>query len=284
MNTRTRSIALASAIYFALSLSAPLALAADASVGITNARMESQIWTTYMLSPYLRSHDLRVSVVDGIATLEGVVEEDVNKDLAEQIARGVDGISKVDNRIAVKADYRPSAKGASRKYGDKVDDATTTAVVRAKLSWSRQADAKPVEVTTRDGKVTLKGEADSAAAKSHMTQLARNTDGVTGVDDRLLTVQSTKSPAAEPTMGEAMADTWITTKVKSTFMYSSNVDGADISVSTLAGVVTLTGRVDSGAERALAIELARNIRGVKRVDASTLAFVPLDAVSAVGER
>jgi osmotically-inducible protein OsmY len=70
--------------------------------------------------------------------------------------------------------------------------------------------------------------------------------------------------------GTDIADGWITTKVKSTYMYSTNVNGSDIAVSTNAGVVTLTGKVDSGAERALAIELAHNVRGVKSVDSTAL--------------
>ena len=53
-------------------------------------------------------------------------------------------------------------------------------------------------------------------------------------------------------------------------MYSTNVKGSDIAVSTNAGVVKLTGKVDSGAERALAIELAHNVRGVKSVDSTAL--------------
>ena len=71
-------------------------------------------------------------------------------------------------------------------------------------------------------------------------------------------------------MGTDIADGWITTKVKSTFMYSSNVDGSDIAVSTSGGIVTLTGKLDSGVERAVAIELAGNVRGVKSVDSSSL--------------
>ena len=39
---------------------------------------------------------------------------------------------------------------------------------------------------------------------------------------------------------------------------------------TNAGIVKLTGKMDSGAERELAIELARNVRGVKSVDSSSL--------------
>ena len=33
-------------------------------------------------------------------------------------------------------------------------------------------------------------------------------------------------------MSERISDGWITTKVKSTFMFSTNVDGSDIAVST----------------------------------------------------
>ena len=69
-----------------------------------------------------------------------------------------------------------------------------------------------------------------------------------------------------------MADSWITTKVKSSLLYSRNVSGFDIGVNTDKGVVTLDGTVSSGAEKALATELAHNIRGVKSVDASKVIF------------
>ncbi len=81
-------------------------------------------------------------------------------------------------------------------------------------------------------------------------------------------ISTAKSSANEAE--QDIVDSWITTKVKSTFMYSNNVNGSDIDVSTSAGVVTLSGKVDSGAERALAIELADNVRGVKSVQAQGL--------------
>jgi len=74
------------------------------------------------------------------------------------------------------------------------------------------------------------------------------------------------------TTASVFADGWITTKVKSTYMYSSNVDSDDIGVTTLNGVVSLDGQVSSGPERALAIELAKNIHGVKSVTATDLSF------------
>ena len=70
--------------------------------------------------------------------------------------------------------------------------------------------------------------------------------------------------------GEAISDTWITTKVKSTFMYSNDVNNSDISVTTSEGIVTLSGNLDSLAERNMAIELAQNLRGVKKVNAEGL--------------
>lgn len=82
-------------------------LAATPEQQIIDARHESQIWTTYALSPYLRANNIKVSVVEGKATLTGTVEEEANKELAGAIAVGVDGIKDVDNKIDVKADYTP---------------------------------------------------------------------------------------------------------------------------------------------------------------------------------
>jgi osmotically-inducible protein OsmY len=91
------------------------------------------------------------------------------------------------------------------------------------------------------------------------------------------TSSSTGKPAGSvmPTASMAKAeqtvsDVWITTKVKSTLLYSSNVSGNDVTVTTVGGVVTLTGKLESGAERALAIELAQNVKGVKSVHAMDL--------------
>jgi osmotically-inducible protein OsmY len=270
---QSRKLLLASSI--AAILAASSAVAADTiSQDVTNARQETQIWTTYALSPYLRASDLKVSVENGKATLTGKVEEDVNKDLAKQIALGVDGIKNVDNQIVVQADYVPSAKSASRGYGETIDDATITAAVKSKLVWSRHADGLATNVETKSGKVILTGTADSAADKDRAGHLAKNTRGVVSVDNRLMVdvkQQAANSGASSVhKAGTEVADSLITTKVKSTYAYSSNVDGSDISVNTVDGIVTLTGKVDSGAERALAIELAKNVRGVKGVHSKGL--------------
>ena len=123
---------------------------------------------------------------------------------------------------------------------------------------------------TKSGKVTLLGTADNAATRDLAASLAMNTRGVVSVDNQLV-IKERKPSVADSARSSAhkagrdIADSWITTKVKSTFMYSSNVDSSDIAVSTNSGIVTLSGTANSGAERALAIELANNVRGVKSV-------------------
>ena len=266
----SRKTALASGI--AIAIAAMSGVAADVSQDVTEARQETQIWTTYALSPYLRANDLKVSVHDGKATLSGQVEEGVDKDLAKQIALGVGGVKDVDNQIVVQPDYSPPALSSGRSYGEAIEDATITATVKSKLVWSNYTDGFATEVDTKRGHVTLTGSADSAAAKELAGRLAMNTRGVVAVDNRLAIKPSTADAAkvSAHEQGHVVSDTWISSKVKSTLLYSSNVDGSDIDVSTSKGVVTLTGKVDSGAERALAIELAKNVRGVASVESKDL--------------
>ena len=235
---------------------------------LLEARQESQILTTCALSPYLRAYDFKVTVCRGAATLSGSVAEDVSKELAGQIALGVAGIKSIDNQIEVISNFSAPARPAERSFGEIVDDASITLLVMSKLSWSRHANGVTAKVETTRGMVKLSGTADSNDAKNAADMLAKNTPGVSWVDNQII-VDAGKPRAV---IGESadVSDDWITTKVKSNFMYSKNVNGVDIAVSTNSGVVTLTGKVDSDAQRALAIELARNLRGVKRVNSTSL--------------
>ncbi|SDH29950.1 hyperosmotically inducible protein [Pseudomonas benzenivorans] len=97
-------------------------------------------------------------------------------------------------------------------------------------------------------------------------------DSREAVQPTLLATDSTMDKAGE-TMdkaGEAVSDTWITSKVKSTFLADKNLSGMAIEVETKQGVVSLSGTVASDAERDLAIAKAREIKGVTDVSADGL--------------
>ncbi|AYC31658.1 BON domain-containing protein [Pseudomonas cavernae] len=69
---------------------------------------------------------------------------------------------------------------------------------------------------------------------------------------------------------EAVSDTWITSKVKSTFVADKALSALDIKVETNQGVVSLSGVVGNDAERDLAIEKTKAIKGVTDVSADGL--------------
>lgn len=237
--------------------------------GLKDARLESQILTTYQLSPYLRHDDITVTVESGKATISGRVESDANKELATEIAQGVKGITKVDNSMITEDNYKKLSRSGESSYAEIIDDASITAAVKSKLVWSRYINSETTKITTKKGMVTLTGTAEDKAAVELAENLAMTTRGVMSVDNKLTVAAN---PDKKTKTGTVMADSWITTKVKSTFMYSNNVDSSDIAVNTNKGNVTLNGLVDSGSEKALAVQLAENVKGVQSVDSAGLTF------------
>jgi hyperosmotically inducible periplasmic protein len=64
---------------------------------------------------------------------------------------------------------------------------------------------------------------------------------------------------------EQMSDAAITSKINAKYLGDSSVKGRDIKVTTEEGVVYLTGRVGTQAEKDEAEQIARNTKGVRSV-------------------
>lgn len=270
---RIKTLALATLTAGALGLN-PLASAADADLShqLGEARQEGSIWTAIALNRHLSPFSIDVDVENGTAMLSGSVESDIDRDLAEQLALGTQGIDKVDNRLLV--DARLEDREHKGSLAQQVDDATLTAMVKSKLLWNSNTEGLDIDVESREGVVTLRGHARSAEAKELAGRLTENTEGVRGVNNHLSVSESDSSAArvqqAADDTGQALSDAWITSKVKSSYLYDRQLDGLDITVKTEEGVVHLSGTVLSSAEKELAIETARNIRGVRGVEADAL--------------
>jgi osmotically-inducible protein OsmY len=265
---------LATAVAFALAIGASsAALAADKTMdqAVTEARLEGQIGTAILLNRHLNPFEISVDVEGDTAILTGTVDESVDKELAERVAKNAKGISNVDNRIAIDGAAKQRERGTDndRDFDEAIEDASITASVKSRLLWNDSTDGLDIEVDTMNGKVTLTGDATTQAEKDLATRLARNTDGVRGVDNKIVVKASDKAPVADQA-GEAIADSWITAKVKSSLLMSNNVDGLDLTVETKDGVVTLGGGASSTSERDLAVEIAKDIKGVKNVNAKSV--------------
>ncbi len=74
-----------------------------------------------------------------------------------------------------------------------------------------------------------------------------------------------KTKAAAAKTEEVIDDSAITTSIKTKLLADKKTSAIEIGVETTNGVVTLSGKVTSSAERAEALKIAKHNTGVKRV-------------------
>jgi hyperosmotically inducible protein len=159
-------------------------------------------------------------------------------------------------------------------------DPGITTAVKSKLAADDTVKAYQIDVDTREGVVTLTGTVPTAAARDRALELARTTDGVTRVEDRLTvsaagTIDERGEQAARDAAGRAgdaaagagaaVTDAGITAAVKTRLLADPDVAGLKIDVDTREKVVTLTGTVATAAQKTEAGNIARDTTGVSRV-------------------
>lgn len=147
---------------------------------------------------------------------------------------------------------------STQSTGQQVDDAAIVAEVKANLAGDPDVKSFGIDVDSFEGVVSLRGNVDTGAQRAESERIARAVDGVRGVKNEL-TVQSPE------TVGTHIDDAGITASVKTAFAADPLVKALSIDVDTRDGVVTLSGRVGSSAERAKAEDIARRTDGVKAV-------------------
>lgn len=265
MSTYPRMVVLAAC---ALSMIAP----AQADP-VQDARLEGALQTALSLNPMLNPFSIKVEVDGQQARLSGDVENPVEQALAEQVALATKGIERVDNQLRI--DPRLVDRPLElRAYAQRLEDATLGAVVRARLLWSRITEKAFIEVESREGVVTLRGKVDSPEAKELAGVLARTTDGVHLVNN-LVSLDSTalakarEKPLDAPA-GPQPSNSWIVDKIQASYRFSRNLDGLNIKVASDEGLVRLSGEVVSSEQKTIAVEVARQIVGVRGVDADLL--------------
>jgi osmotically-inducible protein OsmY len=246
--------------------------ASAAEPGLQQARQEGALQTALALNRLLNPFKIEVAIQGQTARLQGEVENEVERELAAQVALATAGIEQVDNQLQVNPELVDETL-QRRAYAQRLEDATLGAVIRARLLWSSQTQGLPIEVDSRAGVVTLRGRVTSAEAKQMAGSVAASTDGVYLVNNLISLGVSDPAQAREQAAAaaaEVQSDAWINDKVQTSFLYSRNLDGPNIKVATQEGVVRLSGEVMSNEQKTIAQEIARQIRGVRGVDADML--------------
>lgn len=122
-----------------------------------------------------------VTTQNGIVTLQGDASSQAQKDLTTEYVKGVEGVTDVRNEMKVSK----TPEKTHRTAGEKIDDASITALVKMTLLNHRSTSALNTKVTTKHGVVTLDGKAGSAAEMDLATKLANDVKGVKDVKNRM---------------------------------------------------------------------------------------------------
>ena len=77
------------------------------------------------------------------------------------------------------------AREAAGKLGDTVSDGALTAKIKSKMALDDHVKARAIDVDTSDSVATLSGVVASADERQRAVQLARDTEGITRVVDKL---------------------------------------------------------------------------------------------------
>lgn len=204
------------------------------------------------LDPAADVLDVRVTVKDSVVTLRGEVQSWQEKQLAEYLAKGVDGVRGVVNELGI-------------EYKVRRPDPEIREDVRARLRWDALVRDGLLDVRVENGTVKLSGFVGSLAEKLRAYGDAW-VAGVQAVDDSGVDVRwwakdedLTKSEL--PAKNEAE----LRDAIEDAMLYDPRVDTSGIDVEVSERVATLKGKVNDARARAAAEELARNTVGVMQV-------------------
>jgi osmotically-inducible protein OsmY len=244
-------------------------LAVGAASGSTPERLDADWITTQLQSRLfadqgINSREIDVNTADGVVTLSGRVNTQEEKERAVALARNIEGVTRVDDRLAVQPSGSPEAVAttgpapADPGAAGAGTDSITTSRIQAKFFLDSTLKGRSIDVNTRQRVVTLSGEVASDDERAQALLLARTTEGVDRVEDAM-TVSPPAVPAAQA------ADTALADSVKAAFASDRLVKGASIEVTAKDGVVLLDGTAPTAAVKQRALSVARGMKGVTQV-------------------
>jgi hyperosmotically inducible periplasmic protein len=138
-------------------------------------------------------------------------------------------------------------------------DAWITTKVKVSLLTAADVDGLDINVDTVAGKVTLHGQAATAAEKAQAEKIARQINGVKEVRNLIQIVPASKEEQV------STSDEKIREQIAAEFKPEPELSGVTIQ-SVNKGVVLLAGKVDTLSAHLRALELARGVPGVNRVE------------------
>jgi osmotically-inducible protein OsmY len=215
----------------------------------TDMQLKDDVIAELKYEPIVKVTDIGVLVKNGTVTLNGYVSSYVEKLEAVQAVKRISGVKAIadDIEIQLPASYH-------RTDGDIAAAATN------QIDWATLISPGTIQVTVREGEITLEGEVESWFQKNVAANVVRQLLGVKGVSNRLSLAQPIDN--SEPTVKPVAVEK----AIKSAFKRSAVIDANQICVETSGSNVELSGNVRNLAEREEAERAAWAAPGVSSVD------------------
>jgi hyperosmotically inducible protein len=158
-----------------------------------------------------------------------------------------------------------SVQNAFHVVKDSTEDATTTSRVRTALLLSKHVSPYDIKVETTQAEVTLDGQVPSEQIKAVAGAIALDTSGVKAVHNNLGINPSTARNPETQGLGERVADLEIKTLVSEDLSQNGDLAGKHIATDVKNRTVTLSGTVETSAQKNQAEQIAWQVTGVQGV-------------------
>lgn len=159
--------------------------ASQLGTDLSDTWITTKIRSRFFIDPDIKARDISVDTKDGVVVLRGTVGSYSARRQAVSTARNTDGVHEVQDELRVDSAAAGDPAGRASRAAGAVDDAWLTTSIQSKFFGETDLRSSGIDVSSRDGVVTLKGTVVSTEAKDSAVQLARDTDGVRTVRDQL---------------------------------------------------------------------------------------------------
>lgn len=208
----------------------------------SNDVLRKEVIAALKWEPLLHTNEIDVSVLDGVVSLEGIVDNYAQKREAEHVVKNIPGIKEVTNNVKVDL-FKSAVKS----------DKDVTDLVKKALQENWAVPDHKITVTVKDGWVTLEGILHWNFQRRAADNAIRYIQGVRGVIDKIKIEAEIKNEMNKELVEKALRRSWI-------------LDVDNIKVRVDGKTIFLSGIVDSLFQKEEAERIAWNTPGVWYVD------------------
>ncbi len=165
---------------------------------VADATLEAMVESKLLWNQYTDAMDIDVTASRGVITLTGIADTQNSRDLAGRLAASTPGARLVRNQLTLDPDQHGGVVTAAAPDGDDyLSDTWITAKTNSSLLWTSGVQGTDIDVTTRDGVVTLTGTVETRFEKDLAIEVAQGVRGVQRVDASGLKLESNTNQVSQ---------------------------------------------------------------------------------------